>query len=632
MNKHFILFLFCGLFFFAKAQKPIKTDPYGKVNQADLEMKVCDFEKDANAEILFDKGNLHPGDATGLVMERHTRIKIFNDFGKEAANVHIEVNGEVSPMFINDLEAETINFEAGKIEITKLDRKLVYIQKADKYRSTIVFALPNAKAGSIIEYKYKLQRGYGDWYFQSYLPVRYSEIQMDLPVSDANQQFKLVPHVKQPYVVNIGKADDYNQIKALADVHSLPNESYMGAIRDNLQRIEFLYSLTFIGTWEKIGKLLVNASDVGIEFTRNLTGEGAIINQAKNLKSNDEKIALIFDTVKNRMKWDETYRFFTKDGTVRAWDKKIGNSAEINIILFHLLKKAGINAYPMIVSTKKNGKINPYYPNAFLFNSLVVYIPVDTTKNYVLDATNKYNLYNNIPTDELNTYGFNLDESNKAYTTIFLENTEPTIQSVFLNAEIKAGGKMDGIAEITSFNYNKSNGIKKYKTDGEEKYINYLRNDDNNVKISAFKLENMDVDSLPLSQKFNFKLELNGSDENYIFFNTGLFNLMGPNPFMKEERSSDIDFGYRDNYLINGIYKTPSGYKAETLPKNMTIVMPDQSITFKRTIVQQDGTISARYVLNHKKTLYFRENYPDMRIFYKQLYELLNEQIVLKKI
>ncbi|WP_259071600.1 hypothetical protein HDF24_00155 [Mucilaginibacter sp. X4EP1] len=107
---------------------------------------------------------------------------------------------------------------------------------------------------------------------------------------------------------------------------------------------------------------------------------------------------------------------------------------------------------------------------------------------------------------------------------------------------------------------------------------------------------------------------------------------MGPNPFLSENRVSDIDFGYRDNYSVNGIYKIPDGYKIDALPKSVTIVMPDQSIIFKRTVAEDNGTIVIRYMLDHKKSLYFSEDYPDIRDFYKKMYELLNEQVVLKKI
>ena len=42
---------------------------------------------------------------------------------------------------------------------------------------------------------------------------------------------------------------------------------------------------------------------------------------------------------KTAMKWNGILRFYTVDGTVKAWDKKVGNSAEINMMVYHLLKK-----------------------------------------------------------------------------------------------------------------------------------------------------------------------------------------------------------------------------------------------------------------------------------------------------
>jgi len=144
-------------------------------------------------------------------------------------------------------------------------------------------------------------------------------------------------------------------------------------------------------------------------------------------------------------------------------------------------------------------------------------------------------------------------------------------------------------------------------------------------------MENMAIDSLPLVQNIDFNLDLNGSDDNYIYFNLNLFSSLHTNPFLSESRNTDIDFGYRDNVVLNGSYKIPAGYKIDALPKNLTLIMPDSSIIFKRVINQDADNITVRYVVNHKKTLYFKNSYPNFYIFYKKMYEMLNEQIVLKK-
>jgi len=214
---------------------------------------------------------------------------------------------------------------------------------------------------------------------------------------------------------------------------------------------------------------------------------------------------------------------------------------------------------------------------------------------------------------------------------LFLTKTDPARQSVLIKAEIKPDGKMEGSAEISSFSYFKMGSTERFKKDGEEKYKTYLKDDDNNMTINTLKFENMEVDTLPLSQKIDFKLALTGSDGDYIYFNPNLFSSLRSNPFLSENRTTDIDFGYRSYYSISGIYKMPVGYKADALPKNVTLLMPDKSISFKRFVAEDGGSIVVRYIISYQKTIYFKENYPEFYAFYKKMHEMLNEQIVLKK-
>jgi hypothetical protein len=615
------------------------TQPYGKVDQADLEMKACDFEKDANAEVLFDKGKVYFDTHYNVILERHTRIKIFNDNGKNQASVKIEYYSGYGEN-IYDVQAETINQTDGKLEITKIDKKLIYTQVVDKLIKEVVFTFPNVKPGSIIEYKYTYSNEYGalpSWYFQSDIPTRYSEYDADIPdlVHFKNLVRVSLPAVKQ-------KIDKQGQLvnMALANVPSLPDEPYMSSRHDNLQHVLYqLLSYTQIGgythsiedNWQKIGENETNYEDFGEQFRRKLDGEDTILAKAKSLKTNDDKVAYIFNTVKNTVKWNEHYRPYTDDGTAIAWKKKIGNSAEINLMVYHLLTKAGVKAYPLLVSTRKNGKINPAFPSRFQFNTAVTYIPIDSANYYVLDATNKYNYYKDIPSNLLNSYGLLIDKDDKKYDLVVIQNLVPVRNVIILNADIKPGGKMEGTAQVSSFGYYRKDNLESFMVNGEKKYIEKLKEDDNNLNITSLKMENMTVDSLPLTQNIDFNLDLTGSDEKYIYFKPNLFTSMGANPFMSEKRSSDIDFGFRDNYSISGIYKIPAGYKVDALPKSVSMVMPDQTISFRRMAGEQDGSVMVRYVVDFKKTIFFKEDYPELRDFFKKMYEMINEQIVLKK-
>jgi len=627
MNKFLLVITLCLVSIVTRAQDTIPSyQPYGKVSIKDIEMKTCDFEKDANAEVLFDVGTT----SSFGVMTRHVRIKIFNERGENEANVRLLYNSFYGNS-IDHVTGETINFNNGKMEISPLDKKLIYTLKIDKFVSAVTFALPNVKPGSIIEFKYEYYT-LTNWFFQSNIPTRYSEIKT---VFTSRSQFKYIPFIDQPLIKSAGGVFDAVQDKAMANVHSLPDEPYMGSRINNLQHMHYLETDLRIDTWRKIGDLLLAFTDFGDEMRWSLTDESTIIKQAKALTNNDDKIAFIFDWVKNNIKWNGNTNFYALDGTVKAWHNKTGNSAEVNFILYHLLKKSGVKVYPLLVSTKDNGKINPVSPDLLAFNNTLVYVPVDTTdvnnpKYYVLGATSKYNLFNVIPQEELNTYCIRLNTDNSDHEPIFVENTDPAMESVSLNAEIQPDGKMSGSAEINSTSYNKIERTSNYQTNGEKKYIDYLTNGDNALKVVSLKLESLDVDTLPLVQNVNFNIDLAGSD-GYIYFNPNLFTMMRKNPFLSATRYNDIDFGYYNNMVINGIFKIPAGYKVDALPKNISMIMPDTSIIFRRMINQQDGVISVRYVVSRKKSIYFKKDYADFYDFFKQLYQMLNEQIVFKK-
>jgi Domain of Unknown Function with PDB structure (DUF3857) len=664
MNKIFTLLLLCSLTGIARAQTTPTTQVYGKVEQADLDLKQCDFEKDANAEVLFETGKVYyGGDLNTITMEVHRRIKIFNDNGKDQADVHLPYISDQHYEYITGMQAETINFVDGKPVITKLEKKDIFTKSIDKESSEIAFTMPNVKPGCIIEYKYKWNtasfRNMPAWFFQNKIPTRYSEFTTSIP--DVFY-FRPQTHISRTFLKNTSSSEgrsfqdvwtddehkshvdsypyiDETAIRAMADVPSMPSEPFMSAFIDNAEGIRFqLISIKPLGgfaktgndTWAKVAGALIDDEDFGGQINRKLDNEEAIITKAKALKLED-RMAYIFNEVKNTMKWNEVDTWYTIDGTSKAWSNKTGNSAEINLILYHLLKKSGVDAYPMAVSTREHGKVLPYYTSAIQFNRAVVYVPIDSNKRYIMDATGKYNIYNQTPAQLLNSSGLWIDKSKKGYDMFFIKNDEPIRQVVLISGDIKANGKLEGTAQISNSSYNKINAIEKYKKEGEKKYIDYLRDNDNNLSVSSIKMENMDVDTLPLIQNLDFKLDLAGSDENYIYLNPNIFTSLKSNPFLSETRMTDIDFGYLRNYSINGVYKVPAGYKIDALPKSMTIIMPDKSVSFKRIVAEQDGSIVVRYSINYNKALYFKESYPDFHEFFKKMQEMLNEQIVLKK-
>src|SRR5690349_24432754 len=125
-----LLFLSAGIImsFTLVAQKGKNKDSnipaFGKVEKAELEMKECDFDKNAEAVVLFEKGQTDFIVGKGIDFERHVRIKILNDKGKNAADIHLPYYNWKNEQEIRDISAQVYNLDAsGNIVVTKLDKK-----------------------------------------------------------------------------------------------------------------------------------------------------------------------------------------------------------------------------------------------------------------------------------------------------------------------------------------------------------------------------------------------------------------------------------------------------------------------------------------------------------------------------
>jgi hypothetical protein len=607
--------------------------PFGVIDTADLKITSCDFEKDANAAVLFDRAVVRY-EFTSIIMERHKRIKIFNDKGKDEANVRIEFYGGHADESIKNIQAETINLAGKKIEYIPVDEKQIYTETVDKDRKAVVFTFPNVEAGSILEFKYKwittYPGNYPKWRFQSDIPVGYSEID-----GSFDKNYKIDGFLKsyQPMAKDTGFKTDSGgateHIWAMKNVKSYRTEPYMDYPDDYRQGILFEYHRPG-SSWVKVAADMLGDPDFGQQADNRLSHQDTIIARAKTLKTDDEKIAYIFNLVKKSMTWNKKNYWFTIDGVKKAWDKKTGNSTEINLILYDLLKSANLNVYLMALSTRDHGKLNPDYPSTLNFNKAAVYYLIDSARYYVLDASNPYHIFNVTPPELAGLKVLSIDPDKMRFGTFTVKNGT-TREDILVDGELGADGGLTGNIQVNSVADSREKYLQAYDRLGEKKFVDEIENDHHGLKISSFKLENSGNDTLPLIQTFEFKYKLAEPDGGYIFFSPNLFSGFETNPFLSENRISDIDFGSRASYSINGRYKIPPGYKINALPASVSLQMPDNSIVFRRLISEQNGTIITGYTISYRRAHFSKDEYAGLRTYYKKMYEMLNEQIVLKK-
>lgn len=652
MKTHLVAFglLINSIATFAQKELPA----FGKIDKADLLLTACEFDKDAVAYKLLDYGDVRyvaGGDFIKIQTERRVRIKILKDKGLDYANIKIKFYSKSNYENINDISAVTYNLDNnGNIIKTKLEKSSVYTKKIDNRLSEVSFTMPEVKAGSVIEYKFSDTKqsisNIDDWYFQDEIPTRISMYRILVP-----SIFKFVSQVMAYQNVE-RQSEDVNESMLISgrmlsyisaekafitrNIPALRDEPYMSAAKDYLQRIVFQLSQIDYGdgdvvnlrsTWPKLTKELLEDEDFGYQLKKNIPHTAALDDSLKSVTGDYKKMLVIHDFVRRNMNWDGVENIYTESGIKSAWDKKTGSNTEINLILINLLRDAGLTAYPLLVSSKDNGEVNTLYPFLQQFNNTMACIFIGD-KRYVLNGADKYNPSWLIPYDVINNEGFIVD--NKIGGWISLDDDKDIFKNTaFILSEITPDGLMTGEATISSFGYSKNIRLKKWKED-KTAFKDYFSKSFAGMNIEHIDVSNEDVDTMPLVQKVKFSLPLSASGE-YRYFSVNLFGGLEKNPFIADERYTDINFGYNQSYTIVGKIYIPDGYEFEELPKNIKMIMPDTSIVLKRIMQADSNSIDMKVTVDFLKPFYAATAYPEFQEFYKRLFETLNEQVVIKK-
>jgi len=634
----------CSLFSQKNKDKNSDLPDFGTVDKADLEMKKCDFDDKAEAEVLIDDGMLE-WTGQNLQFKRRIRIKILNSKGLDWANVHLSYKSERGEQDIKSLEAKTYNLDAnGNVIATPIDSKSIYEKKLNKKYSEKVFSFAEAKVGSIIEYRYKkTNMGLIDWYFQRSIPVRYSHFTLDLPnelvlatIPYCNHEFQKDKQDKSTESIT---TYSMKNVPALRDEPFIFNQDYYC---DRIEtKVTAFYAdgrrINRVITWVDVIKYLMDDEDFGMQLKKNIPRTADLDEKLKMIKNPYDKMKTIYKYVQDNMTWNEYDGIWAFDGVKSAWKDKKGTVGEINLILVNLLKDAELDAYPVLVSTRENGVVNTldagtYESPGFLqFDKVMAYVNIDD-KKYVLDATEKNMPAHLIPTDVLLTQGLvigKLENFEWGWKDLWNDGMQSK-NIILIKGDIDEKGKMSGFVNINSYDYARQARYDVVKK-GKDKFIeSYIKASNPNLSVDSVSFENLESDSLPLIQKISFNQQLNATGE-YNYFSANMLTGLEKNPFVADERSSDVFFGFNQSYTIMGTYSIPDGYEFSELPKNVKMIMPDTSISISRVSQVNDNMLQLKIQLDFNKPIYSAEHYAEMHEFYQRLFDLLNEQYVFKK-
>ena len=631
---------------------------FGKVSQEALEEKVHPIDSTAKASYLYKKRRTYfiydKNDGFKVVTEYHERIKIYTKEGFNYANKKITYykpkSGEKET--INSLKAYTFNLENGKIIKQKLPKKDIFDERLNKYRSQKKIAFPNIKVGSIIELKYTLTSPHWDiktLNFQYSIPIKQLNLNVripeyfifnkvakgyyNIPLTEASRRDQIIFGINDKLEYT-SKTYSFVQKNVPAIKSSEPYSgninNYRGGINFELSGTRFPRSLykNYATTWKDVCKTIYKSSSFGNELEKSNYYKEEIADLISATKDDLEKVSIIFQYVKSKIKWNEYQNKYTDVGVKKAYKEGVGNSAEINLMLTSMLRFAGLNANPVLVSTKNNGI--PLFPTREGFNYVISKVNFSNEKYLLLDATEKYSTPNLLPFRSLNWYGREIFKDGLS-KEVNLIPSSLTKENNVLYVKIDDTGAIEGIlrkslrGHVAMF-YRQKNNLKEEEdliTSLEEKY---------NIEIDGYKVLNKQVLNKPIIQSIKFTGD-NQIEEinNKLYFSPLFFLAKTENPFKSIERNFPVDYimPWQDSFSVS--LTIPEGYAVESYPKELAIGLPNNLGVFKYKITILGNKIKLSSILQINTNMIAPQYYSSLRLFYKQLVEKQTEKIVLTK-
>ncbi|MFH6934523.1 DUF3857 domain-containing protein [Flavobacterium sp. FlaQc-30] len=637
----------------------------GKVTVDELQEKIHPADSSAAAAVLFKKGKtvFTYNDKIGFsaIHTYEFKIKIYKKDGLKWANQKVQYY--VGYQNLNDdlltfSNAVTYNLENGKIEKTKLENQAQFKKKINEYWNEKSITFPNVKVGSIIEYKYILKTEnivqFPDFDFQYSIPLNYFEYKTEFPEYYIYKTLLVGNHAlennskivtgSQGFINKYGQdcSMTYKQINASysgKNISALKEEPYVnnienyrGSIKHELERVRMPDQPVkdYTITWEGVASTIFKDDRFGKELNNNSFLLEDVKKIVANVPSQKDRMNVIFQFVQNKMNWNEINSLYTDKGIEKAYKDQTGNIVEINFILLNMLKWAGIEANPVLVSTIENGI--PIYPTRTGFNYVIAAVEIDG-KQILLDASRKFTSPDILPLNILNWKG-RLIKSDGTSKEIDLVPVQPSRENVNISFRINEKGKVDGKIRIQRTDYKAYRFRVENGKQNQENYLDKLEQQLGDLKISDYLVTNKISNiSDPLVETFTFETDnfverIGGK----LYVSPMLFYTQSKNPFVQEDRQMGVYFGYPFLDKYNITITIPEGFAIETIPAPSAVNMEDNLGSFKYNIAADGNFLQLTIAYQISEAIVSAEKYEMLKDYYNAMIAKETEKIVLKRI
>jgi len=172
-----------------------------------------------------------------------------------------------------------------------------------------------------------------------------------------------------------------------------------------------------LDTWVEMNDKMLESELFGMQLLKHFNYVPIFDSILKGKNSSREKMIAIYDFVSHTMDWNGQYSVYLYKGLTDPFKIKKGTSSEINMLMIYLLKRAGLDADPVLLRTSDLGMPETVYPVHDQFNHVIAMVNIDG-QMYLLDAIDPLKPFNILPEKDLFTKGWIVNKNNYGWLNL----------------------------------------------------------------------------------------------------------------------------------------------------------------------------------------------------------------------
>ncbi|MDW7691284.1 DUF3857 domain-containing protein [Flammeovirgaceae bacterium SG7u.111] len=631
--------LLLSFIFFSKTihGQPI-TYKWGKPNKDETALKVCNYDSAANAVVLVDKMKV-TFIPSGVLYTRIKRVKILNKNGFDEADIRLNYYSNDNLESITKLKAQTLLIDKkGNVTKVPVAKKDIFDVEVNEFYNQKRFTFPAIEEGCIIEYESvmlsKVFAVLEKWQFQNEIPTLHSELEVVIP---QGLEYRLLFNGSK-LIKKYGHQTTNHWI--LKNMDALKDEEFVGNYMDYAEWVSFQLASYYdngisgsqthlMNSWEQLAEDVIKKEEV----TRYLNKRGVARNILETIpklngKPSKDKMIAIYDYVRGNYSKNGYYGTMTQQKLNELLETKEGMTTEINLLLVLLLREAGLEADPLLISTRTHGRVTEAYPMISQFSDMLAYVKIGE-EGFILNATNAARPYNLLDENDLNLKGYLLSKSQPRWVDI--EQKKGVGESVRVSVDYSDVEAPKVKVQASYSAYSEMYKRQLIGKKGQDVFLSGLIKPDI-ADVKEMKVENLEDDSKHLSIASELVLEqLFEEDDEVIYLQPNIIDVFNENPYKQEKRRLPVEQTISQKYSYSFDVILPAGYSVVEVPADVALKLPNNygKLLYKTT--QKEYGFNIMVYLNITDRNVPPVHYKALQQFYTLLSEKLNAQIVLKK-